>query len=133
QLPEPTGREDFPTIAEITKERVRRVIRRMEQESAGQLALSNEAGAIDLGFRVFKLAPSNFSVWDPASAATEPEQLGEQWELLANNVGADAENSALLYELILKSGLVLSSPVEVADAAGCTVYRLDEGRLLICL
>src|SRR5690606_17666644 len=32
QLPEPTGREDFATIAEITKERVRRVIRRMEQE-----------------------------------------------------------------------------------------------------
>lgn len=27
QLPEPTGRVDYPTIADITKERVRRVIR----------------------------------------------------------------------------------------------------------
>lgn len=133
QLPEPTGREDFATIAEITKERVRRVIRRMEQEEGGQLERLSASGSTDLGFKVFKLAPSNFSIWDPESAATEPEQLVVQWKDSANNVSADAEDDALLYELILKSGLALSSRVDVADAAGCTVYRLDEGRLLICL
>jgi len=133
QLPHPTGRKDFPTIAEITKERVRRVIRRMEQESAGQLALSNGGRSTDLGFKVFKLAPSNFAIWDPAVAASEPEQLVAQWELAANNVNADAQDEALLYELMLKSGLALSSPVEKANAAGSTIYRVDEGRLMICL
>jgi adenine-specific DNA-methyltransferase len=34
---------------------------------------------------------------------------------------------------MLKVGLPLSSPVERATVAGCTVYRLDEGRRVICL
>lgn len=133
QLPEPTGRKDFPTIAEITKERVRRVIRRIEQQRGGQLELSAGAPAVDLGFKVFKLASSNFSVWDPALAPTQPDELAQQWQLTADNVRADAHEQALLYELMLKCGLPLSSAVETADAAGCTVYRLDEGRLAICL
>ena len=127
QLPEPTGRKDFPTIAEITKERVRRVIRRLE----GARANGDRAG--DLGFKLFKLAPSNFSIWDPALAATEPEQLTAQWERSADHVRADADGDALLYELMLKSGLTLSSRVDRAGVAGDAVYRLDEGRLVICL
>jgi adenine-specific DNA-methyltransferase len=133
QLPEPTGRTDFPTIAEITKERVRRVIRRIEQERAGQLELSAGAPGVDLGFKVFKLAASNFSVWDPALAPAQPDQLATQWQLTADNVRADAQEQALLYELMLKCGLSLSSAVETVDAAGCAVHRLDEGRLVICL
>jgi adenine-specific DNA-methyltransferase len=133
QLPEPTGREDFPTIAEITKERVRRVIRRIEKERVGQFELSSGAPAIDLGFRVFKLAPSNFSVWDPTLAPRQPDELAKQWQLTADNVRPDAHEQALLYELMLKCGLPLSSPVETVNVAGCTAYRLDEGRRVICL
>ncbi|MFM2296195.1 MAG: hypothetical protein RLZZ350_2608, partial [Verrucomicrobiota bacterium] len=36
QLPEPTERKDFPTIADITKERVRRVIKKLETEIAAK-------------------------------------------------------------------------------------------------
>lgn len=133
QLPEPTGRADFATIAEITKERVRRVIRRIEKERAGQLELSSGAPTVDLGFKVFKLAPSNFSVWDPTLAPAQPDELAQQWQLTVDNVRAGAQEQALLYELMLKCGLPLSSPFETADAAGCAVYRLDEGRLAICL
>ncbi len=132
QLPEPTGRKDFPTIAEITKERVRRVIRKMEAADAGQLALA-DGPKPDRGFKVFKLARSNFSVWDPALASQEAAGLGQQWELNADNVRADAGEQALLHELMLKSGLPLSDPIRVATAAGLPVHLLDEGRLLICL
>ena len=38
QLPEPTERKDFPTIADITKERVRRVIKKMETDIAAKSA-----------------------------------------------------------------------------------------------
>ena len=132
QLPEPTGRKDFPTIAEITKERVRRVIRKMEVADAGQLALA--AGPKpDLGFKVFKLASSNFAVWDPSLAPQDASGLGKQWELTADNVRADASEQALLHELMLKCGLPLSSPIQTTSAAGLPVYLLDEGRLLICL
>ena len=132
QLPEPTGRKDFPTIAEITKARVRRVIERMEKENTGELALNNGAPR-DLGFKVFKLAPSNFGVWDPALAATDPDKLAEQWQLTADNVRADVQEQALLHELMLKCGLPLASRVEPATVAGTPAFRLDDGKLVICL
>jgi len=132
QLPEPTGRKDFSTIAEITKERVRRVIHRMDKEDDGKLAL-NGGTSPDRGFKVFKLMPSNFAVWDPTLAATDSAKLAEQWELTADNVRAGAQEQALLHELMLKCGLPLSSPVEAADAADTPVFRLDGGKLLICL
>jgi adenine-specific DNA-methyltransferase len=132
QLPEPTGRKDFPTIAEITKERARRVIQRLENEKAGELPLAGGA-APDLGFKVFKLAPSNFAIWDPTLAAADPGGLADQWQLTADNVRADVQEQALLHELMLKRGLQLSSPIQTTTVANMTVYLLDEGRLLICL
>jgi adenine-specific DNA-methyltransferase len=132
QLPEPTGRKDFPTIAEITKERVRRVIKQLDGAGVGELALGGGV-APDRGFKVFKLAPSNFAVWDPALAGANPEKLAEQWQLSADNVRGDVQEQALLYELMLKCGLPLASRIEVANAAGIPVYRLDEGKLVVCL
>jgi adenine-specific DNA-methyltransferase len=133
QLPEPTERKDFPTIAEITKERVRRVIRQMENESNEELALHESGAKPDLGFKVFKLAASNFAVWDPALAPVAAEGLTTQWELTADNVRPDAQEEALLYELMLKCRLPLHSRFEKEKAADCTVYRLDQGRQLFCL
>ena len=132
QLPEPTGRKDFLTIAEITKERVRRVIAKMAKENAGELALASGPQP-DRGFKVFKLAPSNFAVWDPSLAPADAAGLAKQWEFSADNVRPGAQEQALLYELMLKCGLSLSSPVAVADAAGASVFCLDEGKLVICL
>lgn len=132
QLPEPTGRKDFPTIAEITKERVRRVSQKMVKEDERHLALA-DGPKPDRGFKVFKLAPSNFTVWDPALAATEAGPLAEQWQLTADNVRPDVQEQALLHELMLKCGLPLASRVESATAGGTLVFRLDEGKLLVCL
>ena len=132
QLPEPTGREDFPTIAEITKERVRRVIKRMEGGRSGELPIGDGTKP-DLGFKVFKLAESNFAIWNPALAATTPDALAEQWKLSADNVRAGAGETALLYELMLKSGLPLDTPAVAKDVAGAQVHLLDEGRMLICI
>ena len=132
QLPEPTGREDFATIAEITKERVRRVIKRMEGERSGELPIG-DGTKTDLGFKVFKLAESNFAIWNPALAATEPGKLAEKWKLSADNVRADAGETALLYELMLKSGLPLDTPAETKDVDGARVHLLDEGRMLTCI
>ena len=132
QLPEPTGRKDYPTIAEITKARVRRVIQKMEKEEDDQLTLADKPTQ-DLGFKVFKLAPSNFTIWDPAAAPDDASGLAKQWELSADNVRADASEQALLHELMLKCGLPLTTPMQLAETADTPVFLLDEGRLLICL
>ena len=57
QLPEPTGDPNRPTIAELTKERLRRAGKKIREE--------NPLFAGDLGFRVFKLDCSNIRAWEP--------------------------------------------------------------------
>jgi adenine-specific DNA-methyltransferase len=87
QLPEPTGHKDFPTIADITKERVRRVIKKLSAaeaeksaDASSQLKLGGAAPVreLDLGFKVFKLGSSNFKVWDAAAAPKDGAALAEQ-------------------------------------------------------
>ena len=131
QLPEPTGREDYPTIADITKERVRRVIAKLSDEDAGKLDLDGGATP-DRGFRVFKLAESNFKPWN-AQVAHDAQALEEQLDLHVDHVREGRSNEDLLYEILLKSGFPLTTPVDAVPMAGKTVYAVAGGALFICL
>jgi len=131
QLPEPTGREDYRTIADITKERVRRVITKLSDEDAGKLDLDGGA-APDRGFRVFKLAESNFKPWN-AQVAHDAQALEEQLDMHVDHVREGRSNEDLLYEILLKSGFPLTTPVDAVPMAGETVYAVAGGALFICL
>ena len=125
QLPEPTDRTDFPTIADITKERVRRVIKKLNDEDG------NEKHQ-DRGFRVFKLAESNFTPWDD-STDQSPEALSRQMEMHIEHVRQGRTDQDILYEILLKSGFPLSIPVETQQVNGKTVYSIHDGIMLVCL
>jgi adenine-specific DNA-methyltransferase len=131
QLPEPTGREDYKTIAEITKERVRRAIKRLDGEEASSLNLEDSNNR-DRGFKVFKLAESNLKSWN-ADAPKDAETLAAQLELHINHVREDRTPDDLLFEIILKSGFPLTTPIEQVTLSGKTVYGVAGGVLLICL
>jgi len=131
QLPEPTGRGDFASIADITKERVRRVIHQMDLEDASKLDLDGTATQ-DRGFRVFTLAESNFKPWD-ATVPHEPEALQAQLELHIDHIRQDRAPEDLLFEILLKSGFQLDTPVETLELAGTPVYGVAGGALLVCL
>src|SRR5690625_4563917 len=89
QLPEPTEEKSeakkagFNNIADIGKERIRRAINKIkeDQKSDKQLELGkvdkNEIEQ-DLGFKVFKLTPSNFKVWEAPGVDIDPEELKAQ-------------------------------------------------------
>ncbi len=126
QLPEPTGQKDFPTMTDISKERIRRVVHQMknEKQAAGKMA--------DLGFRVFTLADSNFIPWD-AEAPKSPKQLAQQLDLHVNHLRDGRSSEDILYELLFKSGFPPTTPVEIKALAGKTVYCVAEGALIICL
>lgn len=133
QLPEPTGREDYPTIAEITKERVRRVIRTLDDEGNRRSQDRAEGGADeDRGFRVFQLGESNFRIWK-ADIPHQMEALVEQLELHVAHVSADRSASDMLFEILLKSGYLLTTPVEILDIEGKAVYSVADGALLVVL
>jgi adenine-specific DNA-methyltransferase len=131
QLPEPTGRGDYPTIADITKERVRRAIAKLNDEDAGTLDLDGGKQR-DRGFRVFKLSESNFKPWN-ADVAHDTPSLEEQLELHVDHIRQDRTPEDLLYEILLKSGFELSTPVETLQLAGTRVHSVAGGALLVCL
>jgi adenine-specific DNA-methyltransferase len=131
QLPEPTGRKDYPTIADITKERVRRVIKKFNEEEGGKLDLEG-AKPQDRGFKVFKLAESNFKTWN-AEVPQEAGALEKQLDLHVDHIRESRTADDLLYELLLKSGYPLAAPVEVLQLAGKQVHSVAGGVFFVCL
>lgn len=137
QLPETCNSEStaykagFKTIADICKERVRRVIKKLNDGDTGKLDFDG-AKKQDRGFRVFKLAESNFKTWD-AQGAKNPEALEKQLELHIEHIRNDRTADDILYEILLKSGFPLTTPVGKITLAGKTVHSIAEGKLFICL
>ena len=131
QIPEPTGRNDFPTIAEITKERVRRVIRKLNDEEAGTLDLAGGAKQ-DRGFRAFKLAESNFKAWN-ADVSHDPRALVQQLELHTAHIREGRSEEDILYEILLKSGFPLTTQIEKIALGGQVAYNIAKGAMFICL
>ena len=140
QLPEKTDNPQYPTIAHITRERVRRVIAKLQEvgrDSSRQRELVGLKPDLpnqgDLGFRAFKLDSSNFKIWRSDQAPQSAEQLAEQLSLYADNVLAERGDQDRLYELILKCGMPLSARVESVAIGQRTAFAVSDGNLLICL
>ncbi len=138
QLPEPlppatpAAGMGMANIADVTKERVRRVIRQLDESAESGLMPRAGSGDKGRGFRVFKLAASNFRPWQadgPKDGASLGEHMFEHVEHILPGRSADD----LLYEILLKSGFPLTTPVETLELAGKTVFSVAGGALLVCL
>ncbi len=132
QLPEPTDREDYPTIADITKERIRRVIQKLNKEEQSKLALDDK-NKQDRGFKVFKLTDSNFKPWNAQVEHGNTATLEKQLDLHVDHIRDDRTSDDILYEILLKSGFLLTTPVKKISLAGKTVHSAADGALFICL
>ena len=130
QLPEPTDRNDFPTIADISRERIRRAAKEISTMQRKELDL-NAARNVDFGFRAFKLDYSNFRSWDGAIA--DDAQLEAQLSLHIDHVAGESSAEDILYELLLKDGFPLAVSIEKLDLAKKEVFSIARGALLICL
>jgi len=118
QSPEPTGHHDFERVTDITRARL-------------DTALADVGG--DAGIRDLRLARSNFKVWEAGS--TEEEQLAQQIEMLADSLAPDAEDEAIIVEVLLKEGLPLDLPLRRESFEGVELVSADaeEGTTSICL
>ena len=108
------------SIAELTKERLRRAGRRIRGE--------HPMFAGDLGFRVFKLDTSNIRAWEPDRDDLERTLLTH-----IDHLKADRSEDDILYELLLKLGLDLCVPIETRTIAGKLVRSIGAGTLVACL
>lgn len=127
----------YKTIAELSKERIRRagmnIRTEVEAEQAkqqGRLDFEGEESVRmpDLGFKVFKLAESNFKQWRNIKGSDK-----EEWkQQLIDFLGPLAKNATvgnMVYELLLKSGKDLNSRIE--HKAG--YYTVNDGELILML
>ena len=85
----------------------------------------------DTGFRVFKLAPSNFKRWNGEAAAASSQALVEQLEASLDHIATGATEESLLFEILLKAGYELTCPMEKLSLADQTVYAIDGLSLFI--
>jgi adenine-specific DNA-methyltransferase len=126
----------FKTISELAKKNINNGIKKIEtenktkeQKKTGELPLAEESekAALDLGFKVFKLAPSNFKVWrgDDITEANLEQQL----EVFTNPVKPESQTGNMLYELMLKAGRPLTDKIDHATG----YYSINDGELVIAL
>ncbi len=152
QLPEPTDEKseafkaNYKTIAEITKERIRRAgkliydnqkqkIYELKQKNSLlqedkdqiinlQTALEN----LDIGFKAFKLDSSNIVAWDG-----NPDNLEASLDLFENNIKPNRSEVDILFEILLKYGLDLTVTIEEKTISNKKVYSIGAGTIFICL
>lgn len=126
QIPEPTPEDSparkagFPTIAEISKERVRR--------SGKAMAAQNEAETGDFGFRVLKVDTSNMK-----DVYYRPDEL-KQSDLIdmVDNVKEGRTTEDLLFQVLVDWGVDLTLPIRRETVQGKTVFFVDDNALVAC-
>lgn len=141
QLPEPCDENSeaykagYKTIADISRERIRRVIKKIEAEQAEERKKKSEQfdfgdkeeKNFELGFKSFKLSPSNFKIW--RGSEINEENLVQQLDAFTNPVREGSEKDNMLYELMLKAGYLLTDKVEKIE----NLYSIKNGELLIAI
>jgi adenine-specific DNA-methyltransferase len=137
QLPEKTDENSeafkagYKSIADIGKERIRRVSKKIKKEQQENPELFDDKQP-DLGFKSFTLEPSNFKIWRTDTIETE-EDLKKQMEAFVDPVRPDAEIDNMAWEILINSGYELTTPLERAKIADTPVYSIAENEQILLL
>lgn len=123
QLPQKTGSSDHPTVAHICRSR-------LESARRAILASAEEDPRPhpDLGFKAFRLSSSNLKPWD-----TDFDELDKSLFDAIENIKPDRTLDDVLYELLVKFGLDLTTPVEERTIRDSRVFIVGSGALVACL
>ena len=121
------AKSGYKTIADIGKERIRRAAEKIREQ--------NKAADIDLGFRIFQLARSNFQQWQPPA-----EKTADEWKKATEKMTlplSSADTEAMLFEIMLAEGYPPDSAVEKVRAKDNAVHKIshpDGDRVMhVCL
>lgn len=128
QLPEPCEEQSeafkagYKTIAEVSKERIRRAGRRILEQAC------HETWNKDIGFRVVKVDVSNM-----ADVYYAPDALDKgQIDLLVDNIKPDRTAEDLLFQVMLDWGVDLALPITRQTIQGKEVFFVDGNALAAC-
>lgn len=136
QLPEPIDEKSaafkagYRRISEITRERLSRAGVKATEKYAD--AIAAPGGAVDVGYRTYSLADTNFTKWRVTSAI-EPGKLEQHLLELRDSAEDAATAEDLLTELLLKQGYSLSELASSQVVAGLPLQSVGGGLLLAYL
>lgn len=137
QLPEPysptalASTLGYRTIAEASRERVRRVEAAVSAEYADQIA--QRATPLDAGFRAYSLTDTNFSKWNVSSEVDRNQLEQHLFELQESGSADDSSADDLLSEILLKQGYSLTEQIAPVDVAGLNLRSVGDGIVLAYL
>lgn len=116
------AKDGYTTIAEICKERIRRVGTKLFEEN--KITCPN----LDVGFRVLKVDASNMK-----DVYYNPDDLdkGDLFEHV-ENIKEGRTSEDLLFQVLLDWGVDLSLPIAQEEIEGKTVFFVDENALVAC-
>lgn len=109
-------------LCEIAKERIRRAGKKIKEESP----LTTQD--LDIGFRVFRLADSNYENVEKSPNEYDQKML----DLFADNIKTDRTDLDLLFGAMLSWGVQLSLPMTTEEVDGCKIYTVDGNGLVAC-
>lgn len=121
----------YKTIADLTLERINRVVKGIQSKRNGTIQFS--AAAPNLGVRKYVLTSSNFKVW--RSDVIENEQdLKNQLQLFITPERPNAQAENMLWELLIKNGVSLTAKIQQsATEDGSAVYYTEDKRFAFVL
>lgn len=129
QLPEPTEEgtqarvEGLRTIADIARERIRRVGHQLTVKADG--LLEERRTPLDVGFRSYSLADTFFSKWK-LSSEIRGEVLEELLLSMRDSALDEASEDDLLTELLLKQGHSLTERVSPLAVSGLSLRAVGD-------
>jgi adenine-specific DNA-methyltransferase len=139
QLPEllPIPETNLKTIADIGKERIRHVITKFNEADEGKLDLSTREKPEDLGFRLFKLAPSNYKQWQSIDS-TDAKAYTEQLTAFTDPLIEGWSPERVVWEVAIKEGYGLNASINhLEEIQENTVWQVTDPdkkqSFLICL
>ena len=109
----------YNSIADISKDRIKR---------AGTQLSNDTNSSFDIGFKVFKLDETNIRQWD-----ADFDNLTQVLEQSAESIKTDRTSEDVLYEIFLKYGYDLTTPVDTETVIGKQVFVVGAGALIVCL
>lgn len=120
QLPElcnessPAYKSGYNIISEISRERIRRVLKQNSHMNAG--------------FKAFSLSETNIRPWD-----ADFDNLELVLQQAAESIKEGRSSEDVLYEIFLKYGYDLTTPVDTETVNGKQVFVVGAGALIVCL
>ena len=118
QLPEPIDPPKalengtvLSNVADIGRERIQSVIARIQQKDDVQLSMEVNEGYGQLGFKTFKLSPSNYRCWQVDSEKDFDAYI-EKMALLNDPLIDNTRVEDIIYEIATKEGYSLNCHIE---------------------